>query len=81
MTSRNYLSVADVATIIGFKPKTIRSWCSQGRFPNARKFPDDKPRSEWRIPEKDVADFKAKKAVESPQRMSRKKREELLSRL
>ena len=44
----------DVARLLGFTPKTIRSWCQQGVFPGARKHPDDRPRSEWRIPARDV---------------------------
>lgn len=43
-------TATDVALILGFTPKTIREWCSRGKFPGAQKFPDDSPRSEWRIP-------------------------------
>ncbi|MGJ9371828.1 helix-turn-helix domain-containing protein [Nesterenkonia sp. CF4.4] len=50
----HWLTAEQVAQTLGFTSKTIRSWCVQGRFPNAKKFPDDKPRSEWRIPESDV---------------------------
>jgi hypothetical protein len=45
---------ADVARMLGFTPKTIRSWCANGVFPNARKWPNNNPRSEWRIPAHDV---------------------------
>lgn len=64
MTAR--YTPTDVARILGFTPKTIRSWCAQGVFPGAQKFPDDAPRSEWRIPSGDVEAIKHRRAATRP---------------
>lgn len=50
-----FLTSADVASRLGFHPKTIREWCQRGVFPGAAKWPDDSKTSQWRIPAKDVA--------------------------
>lgn len=54
---------ADVAGILGFTAKTIRSWCGRGIFPGAKKYPDNEPRSEWRIPATDVNALKVNRAA------------------
>lgn len=77
MSARS-LSVTDAAEILHFKPKTIRAWCAKGVFPNARKYPDDKPRSEWRIPETDIQQLKTDRAAHQPTILDSKRREALL---
>ena len=59
-------TATDVAGILGFTAKTIRAWCQRGVFPGAKKFPDDSPRSEWRIPPEDVARVKRKRVEAAP---------------
>lgn len=67
---------ADVANLLGFTPKTIRAWCAKGVFPGARKFPDDAPRSEWRIPPADVEALRRKSAA--PKYVSSSRLDELM---
>lgn len=55
-------TATDVAQMLGFTPKTIREWCARGVFPGAAKFPDDRPRSEWRIPPADVETIRHRRA-------------------
>lgn len=57
---------ADVARLLGFTPKTIRSWCARGVFPGARKHPDNRPRSEWRIPARDVEAYQRRRTHTIP---------------
>lgn len=57
MTS--YMTVGDVAAALNFTPKTVREWCKQGVFPNAAKWPDNRPTAEWRIPRSDYEHVKA----------------------
>lgn len=59
-------TAADVGMILGFTAKTIRAWCQRGVFPGAKKFPDNSPRSEWRIPPEDVAQIKRARAAKLP---------------
>jgi hypothetical protein len=40
------LTVADVATMLGRAPSTVRTWCGAGRFPGAYRLQG----REWRIP-------------------------------
>ncbi|GAA1453376.1 helix-turn-helix domain-containing protein [Nesterenkonia lacusekhoensis] len=77
MSARS-LSVTDAAELLHFKPKTIRAWCAKGVFPNARKYPDDKPRSEWRIPETDIHELEAQRRERPPSALDPKRREALL---
>ncbi|WP_163540801.1 helix-turn-helix domain-containing protein [Occultella kanbiaonis] len=62
----SYFTPVDVASLLGFTPKTIRQWCTRGKFPGARKFPDSAPRSEWRIPSGDVEAMKRRHAASTP---------------
>lgn len=57
----NLYTVNDVAEMLDFTPKTIRAWCARGVFPGAKKYPDDSPRSEWRIPATDVETVKRRR--------------------
>lgn len=57
MTTR-WLTPTDVAGMLRFTPKTVRAWCARGVFPGAQKYPDNSPRSEWRIPATDVEAMK-----------------------
>lgn len=76
--SDRHLSVTEAAETLHFRPKTIRAWCAKGVFPNARKYPDDKPRSEWRIPESDIQQLKTDRAAHQPTALDSKRREALL---
>ena len=69
-------TTTDVATILDFTPKTIREWCARGVFPGAEKFPDDSPRSEWRIPPADVETMKRRRVEARP--ISRDRLDELM---
>lgn len=62
----NWYTTADVAVSLGFTAKTIREWCKAGVFPGAQKFPDDRPRAEWRIPSADVEAVKRRRAKVTP---------------
>lgn len=64
--SVRWLTSADVADSLGFTPKTVREWCAKGVFPGAQKFPDNAPRSEWRIPASDVEAMKRDRASVQP---------------
>lgn len=48
----HWLDTAEAADVFGVSDKTIRRWCSDGRFPNARKTSGDT--GEWRIPAAEV---------------------------
>lgn len=61
-----YTDTADVAQMLGFSRKTIAEWCKRGKFPGALKFPDDSPRSEWRIPMEDVEAKKRGRVASTP---------------
>lgn len=76
----HWLTAEQAAQTLGFTSKTIRNWCVQGRFPNARKFPDDKPRSEWRIPESDLHEHKDRRAVQRGRILTSKERARLMSK-
>lgn len=65
MTSR-WLTPNDVAGTLGFTAKTVRAWCARGVFPGARKYPDNAPRSEWRIPATDVEAMKRDRTTSTP---------------
>ncbi len=70
-------TIADLVPIFGFSAKTIREWCKHGVFPGAEKFPDDRPRSEWRIPREDVeAKLRRKSAGAEP--VSRERLDQLM---
>lgn len=81
MSTQHWLTVAETAEALGFRPKTIRQWCADGRLPNAAKWPDDKPRSEWRIPEDDVTAVRERRTVERPAVIDSKRRRELMKSL
>lgn len=80
MTATHWLTAAEAAADLRYTPKTIRTWCKEGRFPNARKYPDDKPRSEWRIPETDLHDIKDRRAVQQGRVLTSKERAALMSK-
>lgn len=69
-------TTADVARALGFTEKTIRSWCVRGIFPGAIKFPDNSPRSEWRIPSGDVE--ARKRRVTDPRTIPRDRIDQLM---
>lgn len=48
-----YLTTTDVAERFEVKPKTVATWCRDGRFPNAFKTGED-GEGEWRIPTDDL---------------------------
>jgi len=54
MTTAQLLRVSDVANLIGYECRTIRSWCDDGVFPTAQKVPAT-DRGQWRIKIDDVA--------------------------
>ena len=64
--SDRWLTVADVAAMLRYTPKSIRAWCARGVFPGAKKFPNNAPRSEWRIPAGDVEAMKRDRATTTP---------------
>lgn len=47
-----WLDTAEAGEVLGVSEKTIRRWCSDGRFPNARKTSGDT--GEWRIPAAEI---------------------------
>lgn len=53
--------VSDVAEAFGVKPRTIRDWIRRGKL-HAYKVPDDKPRSEYRVPASEVERIKNRSA-------------------
>lgn len=61
-----WYTTADVAGTLGFTSKTIREWCKDGVFPGAQKFPDNRPRAEWRIPSSDVEAVKRQRTAVTP---------------
>lgn len=76
MTTPRYTDTADVAQMLGFTRKTIAEWCARGKFPGAKKFPDDSPRSEWRIPAEDIEAIKRRRSGTTP--VSRDRLEQLM---
>lgn len=62
----SWYTATDVAAALDFTPKTVRDWCARGVFPGARKFPNDAPRSEWRIPAGDVEAIQHQRAATQP---------------
>lgn len=88
----HWLTPAEVAGALRYTPKTIRAWCvesqkavedgrpEQAVFPNAKKYPDDKPRSEWRIPETDLHELKDRRAVQRGRILTSKERARLMSK-
>jgi hypothetical protein len=51
------LTTSEAAERLGMANVTVRLWCRQGRFPNARS--EDTPRGAiWYIPESDLKDFR-----------------------
>ncbi|OSM43498.1 helix-turn-helix domain-containing protein [Nesterenkonia sp. PF2B19] len=81
MSATHWLTPAEAGDALGFTAKTIRVWCRQGRFPGARKMPDDKPRSEWRIPEDAVTAIRERRVTERPAVLDSKRRAELMQKL
>lgn len=75
--SVSHLTTRDVSLIVGFTPKTIREWCARGVFPGAKKFPDESPRSEWRIPAGAVETLKRDRIMTQPP--SRDRLDELMT--
>jgi excisionase family DNA binding protein len=75
------LTTAEAAERLNVAERTIRLWCQQGRFPNAR--PEETPfGAYWKIPEIDLKDFQPpkmgrprKEPATTPAKKSRKKRE------
>lgn len=81
MTTDSYLTVEEVAEYLRVSPRTVRYWCRSGRFAHAQKFGSASPQGHWRIPESDLTGVKAERAVERPERLDRKRRNELLTKL
>ena len=61
-----WLTTQDAAVSLRFTRKTIASWCARGVFPGAQKFPNDSPRSEWRIPPSAVEAVRRRQAELDP---------------
>lgn len=90
MSATHWLTAAEVAHELRYTAKTIRNWCIESQksvlngrpeaavFPNAKKYPDDKPRSEWRIPEEDLSELRAKRAVKRGRVLSSKERARMM---
>ncbi|MDQ5837220.1 MAG: helix-turn-helix domain-containing protein [Acidobacteriota bacterium] len=54
------LTTAQVAERLNVAQPTVKLWCRQGRFPNAKL--EETPRGPvWQIPESDLADFEPPK--------------------
>lgn len=58
-----WLDTAEAGEVLGVSEKTIRRWCSDGRFPSARKTSGDT--GEWRIPAADVYGESAREGDEA----------------
>lgn len=69
-------TTTEVAEELGFTRKTVAEWCKRGKFPGAQKFPDDSPRSEWRIPLGDVEAIKSRRVASAL--ISRSRLDELM---
>lgn len=92
MSATHWLTAAEAAADLRYTPKTIRVWCIESQkaveagrpeeavFPNARKYPDDKPRSEWRIPETDLHEVKDRRAVQRGRILTSKERAALMNK-
>lgn len=53
------LLASKVAKILGVKTVTVRTWCNQGKFPNAyAEETEFYHHPVWRIPEKDIENFR-----------------------
>ena len=62
----DWLTVDDVARELNFAAKTVRSWCQQGIFPGATKWPNNSRGAHWRIPRTDVEALKRERMGEAP---------------
>ncbi|PKO16826.1 MAG: hypothetical protein CVU39_06305 [Chloroflexi bacterium HGW-Chloroflexi-10] len=51
------LSVEQVAQVLQVTPRTVRNLITRGRFPDAYKIDPEAKRSDWRIPQQNLADF------------------------
>ncbi len=59
------LTTSQAAERLGVGASTVRLWCTQGRFPNARA--ETTPRGGvWLIPESDLKDFQPPKRGRTP---------------
>ncbi len=59
------LTTAQVAERLNVARPTVKLWCRQGRFPNARL--EEMPRGPvWQIPESDLTDFEPPKMGRPP---------------
>lgn len=76
--SRHYLTVRQVAEELGYTEDTIRQYCAEALFPNARKA-SDSPRAHWRIPEADVRNFGTNRAVQRTAELDHKRRKQLMA--
>jgi excisionase family DNA binding protein len=56
-----HLSVTQVAQRLSVTPRTIQKWIADGQFPNAYKLNPSGINSPYRIPEKDVQQFEARR--------------------
>jgi len=54
VTPSGWMDTEEAAGVLSMTPKTVRRWCTDGRFPGARKTSDH---GEWRIPTKEVYGF------------------------
>lgn len=90
MTTYHWLSVRQAADDLGYCQDTIRIWCAQSRrareqgspeaavFPGATK-PSDSPQAHWRIPEVDVRNFGARRAVTRTTSLDHDRRKQLMA--
>ncbi len=53
--SERMMSTTEAASELGVEPKTVATWCAEGRFPRAKK--TSPKRGRWRIPSRDVYAF------------------------
>ncbi len=59
------LTTSQAAELLGVGASTVRLWCTQGKFPNARA--ETTPRGAvWLIPESDLKDFEKPKRGRTP---------------
>lgn len=75
--TRHWLTVRQAAEELGYTEDTIRQYCAEGIFPKAGKA-SDSPRAHWRIPEQDVRDFGANRAVHRTPNLDHRRRKQLM---
>ncbi|WP_147107211.1 hypothetical protein [Nesterenkonia populi] len=86
----HWLSVRQTAESIGYTEDTVRLYCAQSRqareqgrpedaiFPGATKSSDSE-RAHWRIPEEDVRNFGATRAVSQTTVLDHRRRKQLMA--